>query len=305
MSHFTSSPYTSSSAFSPAPSAFSPDLPLGTAVRDVFRCGAVHGILARTGEPAAKLELFDRNNAVTAAALWAEIPQLPVPGATVHVEGILIPTSSGKPAIWLKSCEPVQILDHTTCVFETVPPSWVTDHGVLDRAVALWETLPPRFRRLVNAVFRLPEVLRAFLAAPASVRHHHNYDGGCIEHSVETAQWGYQLAGQDATMSAAVLVTSLLLHDVGKVYEYVCYRDKAWYMSRQGKLIGHKMTTVMIVSEAMNHCPDLSPDEKVQILHVLASSFAPAYAGFRRPNSKEARVAAAVDSLSAAVGTHA
>lgn len=293
--------YTASPTPNTPPYAFSARLPLGTAIRDVFRCGDVYGFTARTGAPAARLELFDRNHAVTGAALWSEVAHLPVPGSTVEIEGVLIATSSGEPGIWVKRCEPIQVLDHAVCVFEKVPAAWVCNPTVLDNAIAVWEALSRPYRRALNAVFRNPELLRAFLIAPGSLHHHHNHRGGCLEHSVTTAQWGLDQAGKDATLSADIVVFCLLVHDVGKALEYLQNKRGNWYMSRRGRLIGHKMSTVALVAAALGYSPDLSPEERTHVDHVLSCSYAPHWAGFRRPQTKEARVVAALDALSAAV----
>jgi hypothetical protein len=293
--------YTASAAPTTPPYAFSSRLPLGTAIRDVFRCGDVYGFTARNGAPAARLELFDRNHAVTGAALWSEVAHLPVPGSTVEIEGVLIATSSGKPAIWVKRCDPVLVLDHAFCVFEKVPAAWVCNPTVLDNAVVLWKALSRPYRRALNAVFRSPELLRAFLIAPGSLHHHHNHRGGCFEHSVTTAQWGLDQARQDSTLSADMVVFCLLVHDVGKALEYLQNNRGNWQMSQRGRLIGHKVTTITLVAEAMGYCPELSAHEQTHVEHVLSSSYAPQWAGFRRPQTKEARVVAALDALSAAV----
>jgi len=293
--------FTASADPAAPPPAFSTRLPLGTAIRDVFRCGDVYGFTARNGAPAARLELFDRNHAVTGAALWSEVAHLPVPGSTVEIEGVLIATSSGRPAIWVKRCDAVQVLDHTVCVFEKVPAAWVCNPSVLDHAVVLWNALSRPYRRALNAVLRSPELLRAFLVAPGSLRHHHNHRGGCLEHSVQTAQWGLNQACQDSTLSADMVVFCLLVHDVGKALEYLQNNRGNWQISQRGRLIGHKITTITLVTEAMGYCPDLSAHEQTHVEHVLSSSYAPQWAGFRRPQTKEARVVAALDALSAAV----
>jgi hypothetical protein len=301
MSMSSHTAFTTAAESDPPPYAFSPSLPLGAAIRDVFRCGDVYGFTARNGAPAARLELFDRNHAVTGAALWSEVAHLPVPGSTVEIEGVLIATSSGKPAIWVKRCDPVQVLDHAVCIFEKVPAAWVCNPTVLDNAIILWNALSRPYRRALNAVFRSPELLRAFLIAPGSLHHHHNHRGGCFEHSVTTAQWGLDQARQDGTLSADMVVFCLLVHDVGKALEYLQNGRGNWQMSQRGRLIGHKITTVTLVAEAMGYCPDLSAHEQTHVEHVLSSSYAPQWAGFRRPQTKEARVVAALDALSAAV----
>lgn len=293
--------YTATAAPTKSPCAFSAHLPLGTAIRDVFRCGDVYGFTARNGAPAARLELFDRNHAVTGAALWSEVAHLPVSGSTVEIEGVLIATSSGKPGIWVKRCDPIQVLDHAVCVLDKVPAAWVCNQAVLDRAITLWEALSRPYRRALNAVYRSPELLRAFLIAPGSLHHHHNHRGGCFEHSVITAEWGLEKARQDATLSTDIVVFCLLVHDVGKALEYLQNKRGNWYMSRRGRLIGHKMTTVALVAAALGYSPDLSPEERTHVDHVLSCSYAPHWAGFRRPQTKEARVVAALDALSAAV----
>ena len=282
---------------------FAPALPAGSIVRDVFRCGCSYGITARNGAPATLFDLYDRDQIVTGAALRSEVPNIPPPDSVVRIEGIVIPTSGGTNAIWIKSIQPIEVLDEHSCVFEKVPVSWIVDRDVVDRIVAVWRDLSAPYRVFVNAVLRRPSVLEGFLAAPASLRHHHHDTGGCLEHSVQVAEWGLNLAREDPTLAKDLLISCLLLHDCGKAIEYVRNDRGRWRMSPYGLGVGHKTTTLMLVGPALSFCDGLSAAEKHHILHVLAASYAPNYVGLRRPRTREARVMAAIDALSAEVGT--
>jgi hypothetical protein len=281
---------------------YSAALPVGAAIRDVFRCGASYERAARNGEPAALLDLHDRNRIVTGAALRSDLPNLPTTDMTIRVEGILIPTTGGPNAVWVRSFESVDVLDENTCAFDKVLPGWIVDPAVVGRAVEVWWQLSPAFRVLVNAVFRRASVLERFLLVPASLDHHHRDDGGTLLHSVHVAEWGLELAAENPRLAKDILVTSLLLHDCGKVFEYRRGSGGNWVMSEVGRGVGHKMTTLMLVGPALGLSPRLTPSDRRQILHVLAASYAPSYAGFRRPRTAEASILAAVDRLSAETG---
>ncbi len=280
---------------------YSAALPLGTRVRDVFRLGARYERAARNGEAAILVDLCDRHGIVAGAALRSEVSVLPEVGTTVVVEGVLIPTVAGPNAVWVKSIEEVEVLDELTCVFDKVMPEWVVDPAVLARAAAVWWQLSPGYRVLVNAVFRRASVLQRFLIVPASLDDHHNVDGGTLQHSVRTAEWGLDLAAENSWLAMNILVVSLLLHDCGKALEYRRTRRGKWMMSATGRGVGHKMTTMMLIGPALGLSPLLSGPERQQILHVLAASYAPRFAGFRWPRSAEARIVAAADRLDAEV----
>ena len=78
----------------------------------------------------------------------------------------------------------------------------------------------PRVRAVLDAVFD-EDMIAEFSKAPASVRYHHGYAGGLLEHSLSMAAIARAVAEQHKpALDGDLLVAGCLLHDIGKILGY-------------------------------------------------------------------------------------
>lgn len=92
-------------------------------------------------------------------------------------------------------------------------------------------------RKLLEAIFGNPEVLKRYLMAPAGKLFHHDIVGGLAEHSLSMAEVVVRLADHYPKLNRDLLLCGTLLHDIGKIWEFevsvvIDYSDA-------GRLIGH------------------------------------------------------------------
>lgn len=270
-------------------------------INAIFRYGTHYQRTTRYGEPAWAIDLYQRRAVVTGFAVASDVSSFPAPDALVRIEGEVIRTGE-LPAIWVRSLESVSTLGQDVCIFDTALPHWISDQATVDRARDLWASLPAEERTFLNHVFIDPSVLRRFLAVPGSCRHHHCHEGGCLAHSVEVAELSAELATR-YELDRDLLVTAALVHDSGKAMEYVrCRETGRWLMSRFGKQVGHKIGSIQLATLAMSRCPNMPARRKESLLHLLSCSYAPSWAGFRAPATREAELLAAADRASAQAG---
>ena len=258
---------------------------------------------SKYGDPAHEIDLFQRNAIVTGFALEPVVERFPEVDSLVRVEGTII-AADKTVQLWVRTWEAIDVLSPDHCIFDLALPQWIVDRAIVDRACALWASLPVEDRRFVNAVFLDPQVLRGFLSAPGSCTHHHAHDGGCVEHSVQTAEMAESMAAQSPHLDRDLLVTLALVHDSGKALEYEKTRSGRWRMSSCGRRVGHKVSGIRLASLALSHCPEMEDKRKESLIHLLSCSFAPSWVGLRTPDMDEARVFSAIDRLSAEAGRH-
>ncbi len=102
----------------------------------------------------------------------------------------------------------------------------------------------PDLRRLLDSFFGDPDFSLKFKRCPAAMRHHHNYLGGLLEHSVNVAKLCITMC-KVYPLNKDLLITGALLHDIGKTKEY---RIKAAIdVSDEGRLVGHLMISAEMV----------------------------------------------------------
>ena len=272
-------------------------------IEAVFRFGCHYPCASKYADPAWQIDLYQRHAIVTGFILQKDVDRLPAADALVHVTATVIRAESPTDVqLWVRTLEPVETLGANACIFDLAIPHWIINPAIVDQATALWATLPSEDRQFVNAVFSEPEVLRKFLSAPGSCRHHHAHEGGCIEHSVQTAEIAAAIAAESPHLDRDLLVTIALVHDAGKALEYEQSRNGQWYMSRVGKEIGHKVSGIALAATAMARCDTMKPRRKESLMHMMSCSYGPAWAGLRAPRIPEAHVFSSIDRLSAEAG---
>lgn len=60
-----------------------------------------------------------------------------------------------------------------------------------------------------------------FFTWPAAISHHHNREGGLLEHTLEVADIALHIASKFPGVNLDVLIAAALWHDYGKLFEYV------------------------------------------------------------------------------------
>lgn len=126
-----------------------------------------------------------------------------------------------------------------------------------------------RFLRLLLDRFFDEDGCRDFATAPAAKMVHHAYLGGLLEHTLEVVKLCEESLGLYPMLDRDLLLTGAILHDVGKVREYV-YRRTIEF-SDEGRLLGHiALGEQMLVQEA--RCIDGFPEDLlVQLRHMILS----------------------------------
>lgn len=81
-------------------------------------------------------------------------------------------------------------------LFKTVPPSWVKDRSLTNRASMLWKELVGSCQELITAIFWDSDRFERFCTGPSSCRGHHMERGGNFRHAVETAEAALALLPQ-------------------------------------------------------------------------------------------------------------
>jgi 3'-5' exoribonuclease len=158
----------------------------------------------------------------------------------------------------------------------------------------------PHYRALLGLLFADRAFMERFALAPAAKAFHHAYLGGLLEHTVSVADLCDHVSQQYARVNRDLLVTSALLHDIGKVDEFVYERTIEY--SNAGRFLGHVILGVNLVAAKAGEIRGF-PEEKLQyLLHAIASHHGELEWGSpKRPKTIEALIIHHVDNLDAKV----
>ena len=140
----------------------------------------------------------------------------------------------------------------------------------LDRCIA--SVSNPWLRRLLEVTLGPRGSVRAAFAEMGAAKEvHHAYLGGLLEHVLEMATIGEALVSLHPDCADRdVVTTAILLHDVGKLFEFQ-RQGGTFNYSRQGELLGHIYLGARWLEQQAATLPHFPPELLEELLHCLLS----------------------------------
>ncbi|MCA9973632.1 MAG: HD domain-containing protein [Anaerolineales bacterium] len=124
------------------------------------------------------------------------------------------------------------------------------------------------WRDLLTHILLSAEFMPTFASAPAARVMHHAYIGGLLEHTLSMARLARVLARHYPQVNEDLLVSGVLLHDMGKAFEYNL--QGGFEITEDGRLVGHILRALLLVDRAAIEIG--FPETELQHLtHLIAS----------------------------------
>lgn len=133
---------------------------------------------------------------------------------------------------------------------------------IISQLAEPWQTL------LTDILLDEPFLLK-FANAPAARGMHHAYIGGLLEHTLNMAAIGRFLCTLYPDVNENLLISGILLHDVGKAIEYEV--AEGFSFSDDGRLVGHITRGIIIIENASQKIKGLDGDKLRHLIHLIAS----------------------------------
>jgi 3'-5' exoribonuclease len=127
----------------------------------------------------------------------------------------------------------------------------------------------PNLKALLEAIFADEKVALAYRMAPAAKTVHHAWLGGLIEHVLSLCHLARFTASHYREIDLDLLLTGVILHDIGKIYE-LAY-DRSFTYTTEGQLLGHIVIGLRMVEEKMTALPAFPPRLRTLIAHMILS----------------------------------
>jgi 3'-5' exoribonuclease len=273
------------------------DLRAGAEIDGVFACTRKDRLIAKSGTPYLAVELRDRSGSVAARAfrnadfLAGQFERGDLVVATGRAERfreeLQIDLRSIRRA---EAGDPAEFLPTAYRDLEELD-------GFLEHLAR--EVYDPDLRLLVDAFLEDERFREELRRAPCTRAGHHAYLGGLLEHTVAVATLALETCGLHPRLNSDLLVSSALLHDIGKTREF--YFGAEIELSEAGALVGHLALGHGLITERAAHL-DGFPDDKLHALShcVLSHHGADAQPG-RRFRSPEALALYRLNALDAGV----
>lgn len=127
----------------------------------------------------------------------------------------------------------------------------------------------PHLKALLSAMMGDAEIGRRFRIAPAAKSIHHAWLGGLIEHVLSLAQLARMTAGHYRDVDLDLLLTGVVLHDIGKIHELTYERSVSY--SSEGQLLGHIIIALRLIDEKLRGLPEFPPRLRTLVEHMIVS----------------------------------
>jgi 3'-5' exoribonuclease len=170
----------------------------------------------------------------------------------------------------------------------------------------LWRTLTetiasftdPNLKQLLETLLADEALAKAYREAPAARQLHHAWLGGLLEHVVSLLGLAEKVAAHYALLNRDLLLTGVILHDIGKVEELRW--ETGFDYTTEGVLLGHIHMGVTRVEKTIDTLPDFPPRLKTMVIHLILSHHGKLEFGSPKlPMTPEALTLSFVDDLDA------
>jgi 3'-5' exoribonuclease len=156
----------------------------------------------------------------------------------------------------------------------------------------------PNLKLLLNTILGDPQMASAFREAPAAKQLHHAWLGGLLEHVISLLTLADRVAPHYAMVHRDLLMTGVILHDIGKVRELSW--DIGFEYTIEGVLLGHISIGASLAERTMESLPNFPPRLKTMVLHLILSHHGKLEFGSPKlPMSPEALMLSFLDDLDA------
>lgn len=224
---------------------------------------------ANTGKSWLQLELADRTGSLS-AKMWdnfASVAQTFERDDVIRVRG-RVKLYRGEKELTIEQILPA---GETEYAIEDFLPH--TPHDVEQLYSKLREEVAavrnPWLGKLLTAIVEDPAIAVKLKRAPAAMTMHHAYIGGLLEHLVSLCGLARRVAQHYPEVDADLLLTGIVLHDIGKIEELNYSRSIRY--TTEGELLGHIIIGLGIVRKKIDAIPGFPPQLAALVEHLIVS----------------------------------
>lgn len=223
----------------------------------------------KTGEPYLSLILCDRTGDLE-AKMWDNVPEsmnLFERDGFLRVKG-MVQIFQNRLQLTIHRLQPVP--ESEIDIADYLPAS-KRDRDEMFAELRQWisSVTNPYLKAMLDKIFADEAVALAYRTAPAAKSMHHNWIGGLVEHVLSLCHLARFTAAHYPDIDFDLLLTGVILHDVGKIHELTYSRSLGY--STQGQLVGHITMGVRMVEDAVREIPGFPPALRDLVVHLILS----------------------------------
>jgi 3'-5' exoribonuclease len=157
----------------------------------------------------------------------------------------------------------IEFGDYFPCSRRDSGEMWTALRGIVDGMAN------PHLKGLVEALLNDEEIAGRYRRAPAAKHIHHAYLGGLLEHVLSLCALARMTAQHYPNVDYDLLLTGVVLHDIGKIYEL--NYERGFSYSNEGQLLGHMAIALRMMADKLRGLPDFPPLLRSLVEHMILS----------------------------------
>ena len=241
----------------------------GDAVEDVFVLSEKTVSQKRDGKNYLNVTIADKTGSLK-GVVWDHADRIAErvrSGSVVSVQGT-VGEYKGSLQFVIKQMSPCD--EARVDLADFIPKTAHNIDGMFDRLTSITAEIRTEcLQALLEAFWRDAALMEKFKTAPAAKKMHHAYIGGLLEHTLSMAVLVERIAGHYAGIDRDLLLTGVVLHDLGKVHEFD-YRFTIDY-SDAGRLLSHIVIGLELLDEKLKAVPDFPEETATLLKHMIIS----------------------------------
>ena len=161
--------------------------------------------------------------------------------------------------------------------------------GMYEELTAYIRQISNKYLRQVLEFYYIKDeaFIKKFKAHSAAKTVHHGFSGGLLEHTLSVTRMCDYFATSYSILNRGLLLSSAILHDIGKVKELSDFPDNDY--TDEGQLLGHIIIGAQMIHDLIKEIPDFPLDLENQLVHcILAHHGELEYGSPKKPAMVEA-----------------
>ena len=161
--------------------------------------------------------------------------------------------------------------------------------GMYEELTAYIRQISNKYLRQVLEFYYIKDeaFIKKFKAHSAAKTVHHGFSGGLLEHTLSVTRMCDYFATSYSILNRDLLLSSAILHDIGKVKELSDFPDNDY--TDEGQLLGHIIIGAQMIHDLIKEIPDFPLDLENQLVHcILAHHGELEYGSPKKPAMVEA-----------------
>ncbi len=249
--------------------AYVRDLEANQQIHTTFLVGSKDIRQKKSGEPFLSLILLDKSGDID-AKMWdnvAEVMDTFERDDFLKIKGV---TQVFQNKIQL-TIHKLQKIDDREADFADFFPS--SRHDANEMMVELEAIIAsfknPHLKGLLEAFFADPDIRQRYRIAPAAKTIHHGWLSGLLEHVLSMCKLADFTAGHYPIVDRELLLTGVILHDIGKIHELTYQRGFGY--SDEGQLLGHIIIAMRMLDEKIRLVDGFPVNLRTLVEHMVVS----------------------------------